>query len=643
MRSRILAVLTIVGLFSVSMVIARPVAGAISANAVYAASTKVASTPNQTLRYSITLTRSGTFSRLVLPLPANASKSGLSIRASNIRNATLQSVTGGFVLRTTTPYYMSAGKLLWVMINGIRTPPASTVAVTVSALSSSSTVLARGTTPALTFTAPAPCPTVWPGTIVASENTRVGSTGWRLSSTAFDPAVAAGFVSQTSAKCGDTVTFRVTSNDYALAVDIYRMGYYGGTGARRTWYARTPIRGFPQKAMPIVKLDSQGREINMPTGRSWIQTFSVRIDGSFRPGVYLAKITGVASKKGSYVPFIVRDDAGTHDRLVLNSVATWQAYNAYGGASAYTTPVRSTRVSYDRPLDRNQGTGDFLSLEYGFVYWAEKQGFDLNYAADIDLHGKPYLVGRANTLVLMPHTEYWSTAMRATTETAVAGGMNLASLGANQMYWRINPMPSTLTGSDREYEIFRSGDTSRFRDAPDPNPEQSLLGAMFGCMHMDGAATPNGTWLWEGVSTSVIPHLAQGEVDYVHSESPTPDGLQILTTMPLTACSVPGELRADIVAVDGGTGGRVFNASTHSWVCMLNGYCPYSGWTPTPTAQVQIGQATMNIFSWIDSGIAVSELSARATNQRLAVFKSQRIGTLRPLSGMPPLEPPFEG
>ena len=51
----------------------------------------------------------------------------------------------------------------------------------------------------------------------------------------------------------------------------------------------------------------------------------------------------------------------------------------------------------------------------------------------------------------------------------------------------------------------------------------------------------------------------------------------------------------------------------------------------------------MNVFSWIDSGTAVSDRSGRAADQRLAVFKSQRIGTLRPLSGMPPLESPFEG
>jgi len=642
-RNKILMVLPAVAVLLFSTGVTLPAAAAVSPSASFATSTRVESTPDQTFTYAITITRSGTFSRLVLPLPAQTSTSGRSISASNITYRKLESVPGGYVLRTTRPYAVSAGKRLWVMINGLRTPPASTAAITVTALSTSNAVLAKGTAPGLTFTAVKPCPPTWPQIYVATENSLAGTTAWRLSATAYDSAVASGFASQTSAKCGDTVTLRVTSNDYHLAVTIYRMGYYGGTGARMVWASRTAIRGFPQPAIEMVKTDPQGRAINMPTGRRWSPTFSVRIDGNFRPGDYLAKITGVTSGKGSYVPLIVRDDAGAHDRLVLNSVATWQAYNKYGGASAYTSPVRSTRVSYDRPLLQNQGTGDFLSLEYGFVYWAEKQGFDLNYAADTDLHGRPYLVDTANTMVLMSHTEYWSVAMRSTTDASVADGMNLASFGGNQIYWRINPGPSTLTGADREYEIFRTGDTARFRDAPDAHPEQSLLGAMFGCMHMNGTARPNATWLWEGVSTSAVPHLAAGEVDYVHDGYPKPAGLDVLTTIPLDTCNRTGDLRADVVAVDDGTGGRVFNASTHSWICMLYGHCPWPDWNPTSTAPVQIGQATMNVFSWLDSGTAVADRRRSDPGDPLAVFERQRIGTLMPLSGLPPLEPPVEG
>ena len=455
----------------------------------------------------------------------------------------------------------------------------------------------------------------------------------------YSNGAASGYPTHTSAKCGDTVTFRVTSAGTQLAVSAYRMGYYGGVGARGVWYSRTAIRGFTQPAPLMIQTDSSGRTINMPTARNWQATFSIRIDGSFAPGFYLIKVTDL-SGRGSFMPLIVRDDVGSHDKLVLHSVATWHAYNQFGGASAYTTPVRSTRVSYDRPHLRNQGSGDFLGLEYGLVFWGEKQGFDFNYAADTDLHSRPYLNDRANTLVLMPHTEYWSVGMRRAVDSDVASGKKLASFGANQIYWRINPKPSPLTGTDREYEIFRTGDTSRFRDAPDPHPEQSLLGAMFGCQHMDGSGTPNNTWLWQGVSKSTIPHLAQGEVDHVQDEFPKPDGLEVLTTMTLDTCGRADDPRTDIVAVDHGNGGRVFNASTFSWVCMLYGHCPWPEWAPTATAQQQIGQATMNVFSWLDDGSQLQSLAEPEDGSSLNDFREQRIGTLRPTSGMPPLQPP---
>jgi hypothetical protein len=154
----------------------------------------------------------------------------------------------------------------------------------------------------------------------------------------------------------------------------------------------------------------------------------------------------------------------------------------------------------------------------------------------------------------MPHTEYWSVAMRRAVDSDVASGKKLASLGANQIYWRINPKSSPPTGADREYEIFRTGDTSRFRDSPDPHPEQSLLGAMFGCMHMDDSGTPNNTWLWRGVSKSTIPHLAQGEVDHVQDEFPKPDGLEVLTTTGPSCSRSPNPRTAAASTTSGSNG-----------------------------------------------------------------------------------------
>jgi hypothetical protein len=612
---------------------------AIAADPTYGNSSRVSGTPDQTLTYNITLTKTGTFSYLVLALPANAGTSGLQIGASNLHAGKLERISGGFIYRTTTPYSITAGTRLWVMVNGITMPPAGTYAVNITAYASNGTVLAAGTTPGQQIYASKPCTGAMPNDYIQTENTLAGTTGWRLGT--YDVSIASAYASQASAKCGDTLTFRINSNSIKLGATVYRMGYYGGAGARAVQATHSAIRGYGQPASLLVKTDDQGREINMTTAKNWSQSYSIRIDGSFTPGDYLIKIAD-ENNKGTYVPFTVRDDQGSHDKLVLNSVATWQAYNIFGGYSAYKAPTgqnASRRVSYDRPITQNQGTGDFLSLEYGFVYWAEKQGYDLTYAADTDMHTMPQMVDRAKTLVLLSHTEYWSTAMRATADTAVASGKNLVSLGANQIYNRINPKASTLTGVDREYEIFRSGDTSRFRDAPNPNPEQALLGAMYGCQHMTvGTGTPNDTWLWQGVSKTPIAHLAAGETDQVLSAYSMPAGVQILTSVPIDACNVAGDPHIDIVAYVAPGGGKVFNASTHSWNCMLAGACPY-GWTPTATAVTQMGQATRNIFTWIDTPATSTATVLRSTD-KLPGYTPQVVGKVAPTSGMPSLDEP---
>jgi len=564
----------------------------------YQSSVLVAGTPNQTLTYSTTITKAGTLAVVRMTLPAGATISDATRVFGNTGPGTWAFRMNTIVFTITKPYAIPAGNRPWVMVSGITLPSASSATVTIGVYDVDGSLLSSGVTPAQTFTPPKACRPAMPATYVKTENALAGTPDWRLKT--YDPAKASVYASQASAKCGDTVTMYVKSSWYKLSVKAYRMGYYAGSGARQILSTVGDIRAYNQPAPLMVQTDDLGRDISMPTAKNWSGTFSFKVDGSFTPGSYLIKVTD-ALGAGSYVPLTIRDDGGIHDKTILNSVTTWQAYNTFGGASAYTTPIRSKRVSFDRPFTTEQGTGQFLSLEYGFIFWAEKQGLDVNYATDMDLHSKS-LYDHTKTLVLMAHSEYWSTAMRAKVDTAVTQGKNLASFGGNQMYWRVNPKPSTLTGVDREYEIFRTGDTNQFRLATPPAPEQKILGSMFGCMHMDDTLTPNNSWLWNGVDKTPILHYARGETDQVFKTFDQPSGLQVLTSVPLTQCGVgTNPLRADLTAVIHPGGGRVFNASTHAWGCILGGSCSGTA-PPTPLAQQQLSQATLNVFAWINAG-----------------------------------------
>jgi hypothetical protein len=636
-------------LIMAAVVSPNPAKAAISAAATYSSTNYTSGTPHTTLGYSIRQQVGGTVAYVALAAPAGATASGPRAYAPALGASTVTFAGGSFVVRPAKPRSIGAGTGLLVAVSGVTTPRAGSYNARIRVVSTSGRTLASGVTPYRTFSNAVSCPSAWPTTYVATENARAGTTAWRISK--YSLGTLAAYASKPSARCGEVVTFRVKDLSFRRArVEAFRMGYYGGAGARRVWAANGYPLVWNQPAPLFTRTDSAGRTINMVSARNWSPTFTVRIDGRFPPGLYLFRITDT-SGYGTFVPLTVRDDGGTHKYLALNGMATWHTYNAYGGYSGYTAPAGQTpsrRISYDRPQVRNQGTGDYLSLEYGWTYWAEKQRLDLTYAADIDLHARPALLDRVRVLVLLAHTEYWSVPMRLAVDEAVASRLHLISLGANNIYWQIKPGDSPLTGPVREHEIFRTGDTGTFRS--NGNPEQSLFGEMYGCYGADGTTRPNGGWLWQGVTATALPHAVHGENDEIKENYPVPAGTRALTTTPLLACKNPAanQLVAQSVSVDDGTGGKVFDAGSQSWICMLVARCPWGTWTATSTSAIAIGQAVRNVLAWVDRGTTTAPATSAtdlvraptSPRDRLQAHVEQAPGPVTPRSGLPKLDPP---
>ena len=84
--------------------------------------------------------------------------------------------------------------------------------------------------------------------------------------------------------------------------------------------------------------------------------------------------------------------------MIKNGVATWQAYNTWGGYDLYNGPGgeygnRALAVSLDRPYDQ-EGAYLFLIYERKLINLAERMGLPLAYA---DQHGhrrRPAPAGR---------------------------------------------------------------------------------------------------------------------------------------------------------------------------------------------------------------------------------------------------------
>src|SRR5690348_2468063 len=99
--------------------------------------------------------------------------------------------------------------------------------------------------------------------LIEEENSKQGTVEWQLQYTGFDiPITMAsyplirnlrsseieGYVSKTSAYPGETIEFKVSTNPASdFVIDIYRMGYYQGTGGRHM----IKLGAFKGKPQPV--------------------------------------------------------------------------------------------------------------------------------------------------------------------------------------------------------------------------------------------------------------------------------------------------------------------------------------------------------------------------------------------------------
>src|SRR5438552_3159731 len=75
--------------------------------------------------------------------------------------------------------------------------------------------------------------------LIQKENQRTGTRDWMLTNTRIDPQTKyrcpwiEGYCSRTSVGTGQKISFHVSTNPSShFMIDIYRMGYYTGNGAR---------------------------------------------------------------------------------------------------------------------------------------------------------------------------------------------------------------------------------------------------------------------------------------------------------------------------------------------------------------------------------------------------------------------------
>lgn len=477
---------------------------------------------------------------------------------------------------------------------------------------------------------------------IARENARPGQSDWVLT----DPAdhEVEGYASATSIQRGEPLRLYIHSLDPAVTLAIYRMGWYGGAGARliRSGITIPGIRQPMPTPEPVTGL------IECQWQVSYILTTASPETSDWLSGVYLVKLTGSASGKQSYIIFVIREDDRPSDFLFQSSVTTFQAYNNWGGKSTYPSNSRdeqwARKVSFNRPYGRSQhpqagsgvGAGEFLTAmsihptralstagwEYNMVRWLERKGYDVTYSTDIDTHTQPEFWKGHRAWLSVGHDEYWTRDMRRHVEAARDHGVGLGFFSANTCYWQIRLEPSRVTGEpDRTMVGYKevalqedplaldddpSNDhlvTVQWREAPVQRPEQTLLGVMFGTVPVDGdiLITQSAHPLFEGVdlpSDRRLSGLLGYEIDHVFPSGPA--GLTILAHSPYLK---DGQIiHSDMTLYRAENGAPVFAAGTIQWSWGLDDYNAPALRTARSSDAAQ--RLTVNVLRLLVSGLS---------------------------------------
>jgi len=317
-------------------------------------------------------------------------------------------------------------------------------------------------------------------------------------------ATIQGFSTDISVNAGSTVNFKIKTDAGAYSIDIYRLGWYQGNGARHI-ASVTPSAALPQ-TQPACASDPSTLLVDCGT---WAVSASWAVPSTAVSGVYVADLKRTDTGGMSQITFIVRNDASTSDIVYQTSDETWEAYNTYGGSDYYTgtdqlsnSQARAFKISYNRPFaTRGDGNGrDFLfSNEYPTIRFLERNGYDVSYIAgmDTDRFGAT-LLPKHKVFMSVGHDEYWSQQQRTNVEKARDAGVNLMFLSGNEVYWHTRFEPS-IDGSGSSYRTLvcyketwdnaptdPSGEATatwrdpRFSAKPGgSNPENSLSGTLY--------------------------------------------------------------------------------------------------------------------------------------------------------------------
>jgi len=496
---------------------------------------------------------------------------------------------------------------------------------------------------------------------IVCENSKPGnpSSQWDVSG-AGDLTIQ-GFATDISVNQGQIIFFKINTDAAAYTIEIYRIGYYGGNGAREI-DTFAPSVTLPQ-TQPACIADNT---TNMVDCGNWAVSASWQVPSNATSGVYIAHLIRSDTGGDSHIVFIVRNDSSHSDILFQTSDETWQAYNTYGpgGFSLYgdqgnfDLPNRAFKVSYNRPfLTRGFGAESatwLFGAEFAMIQWLEQNGYDVTYFTGIDAARNGSLILNHKIYTSTGHDEYWSGPHRANVQAARDAGVNLAFFSGNEVFWKTR-LENSIDGTNTPFRTlvcYKETLANAVIDPADPptwtgtwrdpsfsppadggNPENALTGTLFmansgpdnpGTLSIQVPAADGKKRFWRNTAVaSLAPNTTytlpadtlgyEWDVDADNGFRPAGAFRLSTTTVPLTSSYLldygatygAGTATHHLMMYRAPSGALVFGAGTVQWAWGLNSNHDDPFDVPQPP-DPNMQQATVNLFA--DMGVQPATL-----------------------------------
>ncbi len=357
---------------------------------------------------------------------------------------------------------------------GVRVAAPVAVVAAVVLLGGLVTVVPRGVAKAAACSNPVACENQLPGTPQSQWDVSAG-----------DGTTIQGFADPFSVNVGDSINFKIESPATAYTIDIYRMGYYGGDGARLIASITNPNISLSQHQPAC----STNTATGLVDCGNWSVSATWAVPATAVSGVYFAHIYRTdGTSDENQIPFVVTNNASHSNIVMMTNDETWQAYNDWGGYSLYTGDAtgtanspsqtgRATQVSYNRPFATRfdsidpSGRTFFFADEYPMIRFMEENGYDVTYVSqqDVAASGGASMLEQHKAFMTAGHSEYWDAGDRTNVTAARNAGVSLAFFAGNLLWWKTRWAASQYGNeADRTLVNYKESLDSAQTDPADP-------------------------------------------------------------------------------------------------------------------------------------------------------------------------------